>query len=186
MIQDDVIAQPRAEKKPSAGSKRFAVDTLIVAALATFATWCSAALELEVWVMFAGLIAWFTHPTSWREGASGVLCMWLGLGAGAASVVANDALTPSVGSMALPLVVFLSTVLVVGLRKTRGAKNTLAWFVGMVTFFASRLRPSAEGLLHLSLASLLGGLAGLLCLTLAPGLEEPQGPETASPNRSAA
>jgi hypothetical protein len=96
--------------------------------------------------------------------------MWLGLGAGAIVLVANDALSPIVGSSALPLVVFVANVFIMGLRTTRGAKNTLAWYIGIVTFFAAHLKPSAEGLLQLAAASLVGGIAGFLCLTLAPGL----------------
>ena len=176
-MKSEGMSEGRREMQPSANGRRFVINTLVVAVVAAVATWCSASLKLEVWVMFAGLTAWFTHPTSWREGASGVVCMWLGLGAGAVSVFANDALGRAIGPFALPLVVFVATVIVVGLRATRGAKNTLAWFVGLVTFFAAHVPPSVAGLLQLGAASLVGGFAGFLCLTLAPDLEAPPEPD---------
>jgi hypothetical protein len=181
MMKSEVMKDGGVETSQATNAKRFVVDTVVVALVAAFATFCTATCKLEVWVMFAGLTAWFTHPTSWREGASGVLCMWLGLAAGTGSVVANDALAPVVGSLALPLVVFVATVVVVGLRATRGAKNTLAWFVGLVTFFAAHMKPSAVGLLQLGAASLVGGFAGFLCLTLAPGLDGPPAPAEVDP-----
>jgi hypothetical protein len=99
--------------------------------------------------------------------------MWLGLGLGAGASTANEALVPAFGMFALPLVVFLATLLVVGLRATRVVSNMLAWFVGMVTFFAAQAKPSVESSLPLLVASLVGGLAGFLCHTVAPRLEPP-------------
>ncbi len=177
MMNSDVMSEPRVDARPGANPRRFAVDTLAVAAVATAATWGSTTLKLEVWVMFAGLIAWFSRPETWRSGAGGLLCMWLGLVAGAGCFAANDAFLPWMGVLALPLVVFVVSVVVVGLRATPVVNNMLAWFVGLVTVFAAQLKPSAEGLLHLGAASLVGGLAGLLCHTLAPRLEPPGGVE---------
>jgi hypothetical protein len=112
-------------------ARRFASYTLVAAAVAA---WCSATLKFEVWVMFAGFIAWFTRPTSWREGASAMICLWLGLGVGGGSFVATGALLPVMGMFAGPFVVFLVALLIVGLRTTRFVNNMTAWFLGMVTF----------------------------------------------------
>lgn len=43
---------------------QFVWFTVIAAVVAALAAWGSATLNLEVWVMFAGFIAWFTRPTS--------------------------------------------------------------------------------------------------------------------------
>lgn len=49
-------------------SREFVVYTVIAAVVASLAAWGSDALGLENWIMFAGFIAWFTRPTSLREG----------------------------------------------------------------------------------------------------------------------
>jgi hypothetical protein len=146
--------------------QRFVIYTLVAAVVAALAAWCSASLKFEVWVMFAGFIAWFTRPTSWRDGMSAMVCLWLGLGIGGGSFVATGALAPAMGMLALPFVVFVVALVIVGLRTTRVVNNMLAWFLGMVTFFAAHMKPFDEALLHLGSASLIGGLAGWLCHTL--------------------
>jgi Protein of unknown function (DUF1097) len=164
--------------------QKFVIYTLIAAVVASVAAWCSATLRCEVWVMFAGFIAWFSRPASWRDGVSSMVCLWLGLGIGGASFAVTGALVPAMGMLALPSVVFVVAIIIVGLRTTRFVNNMTAWFLGMVTFFAAHLKPSDEALLHLGSASLIGGLAGWLCHTLtqrwasAPrpaGLEEGSG-----------
>lgn len=142
---------------------QFALFTLIAALVAAVAAWGSAALALEVWVMFAGFIAWFTRPTSSREGVSAMLCLWLGIGLGAVSHLATTALIPTLGALALPLVVFLVAILIVGLRSTIIVNNMLAWFLGMVTFFAAELGLSLDAFVHLGSASAIGGFAGWTC-----------------------
>jgi Protein of unknown function (DUF1097) len=107
--------------------KQFILFTLVAGVVASFAAWSSEALTLEVWVMFAGFIAWFTRPVSWRDGVSAMLCLWLGVGLGAVSYVATGALVPSLGALALPLVVFFVAILIVGLRTTSIVNNMLAW-----------------------------------------------------------
>ncbi|RCS23803.1 DUF1097 domain-containing protein [Phyllobacterium salinisoli] len=91
--------------------------------MAAFAAWLSAALNLEVWVMFAGFIAWFTRPTSLKNSAAAMLCLWLGIAIGAVSHVATGALIPSLDHMALPAVVFLVAILIVGLRTQAATKG---------------------------------------------------------------
>ena len=147
-------------------SKRFVIYTLVAAVVAAGAAWCSATLKFEVWVMFAGFIAWFSRPASSWDGASAMVCLWLGLGMGGGSFVATGALVPAMGMFALPFVVFVVALIIVGLRTTRFFNNMLAWFLGMVTFSAAHMKPSDEALLHLGSASLIGGLAGWLCHTL--------------------
>lgn len=147
-------------------SWHFVLFTLLAAASAALAAWSSAALALEVWVMFAGLIAWFSRPASWRQGVFSMLCLWLGIGLGALSHVAMSLLSPKLGPLALPLVVFCVAIITVGLRETPVVNNTLAWFLGMVTFYAAQMTLSSETFAHLCCATAIGGLAGWVCQAL--------------------
>ena len=56
--------------------------------------------------------------------------------------------------------------MIVGLRTTSVVNNMLAWFLGMVTFFAADMEVSLEPLLELGSASAIGGFAGWACQAL--------------------
>jgi hypothetical protein len=146
--------------------RQFILFTVVAAVVASLAAWSSEALTLEVWVMFAGFIAWFTRPASWRDGVSAMICLWLGIVLGIIAHVATGALIPSVGGLALPLVVFFVASLIVGLRTTSIVNNMLAWFIGVVTFFAAKLGLSVEGFAHLISATAIGGFAGWACVEI--------------------
>lgn len=161
-------AAQRPDAQPAHRSTRgkFMLWTLIAATVAAFAAWLSATLSLEVWLMFAGFIAWFTRPTSLRSSVSAMLCLWLGIAIGALSHIVTVALVPSLDHLALPAVVFLVAVLIVGLRGNGVLGNMLAWFLGMVTYFAAELDLAAATFVHLASATALGGLAGYACQAL--------------------
>lgn len=163
-VSETPQTQLSAEHRGTRG--KFLLWTLIASVVAAFAAWFSAALSLEVWVMFAGFIAWFTRPTSLTKCLSAMLCLWLGTVIGAASHILTGALMPSLGHMALPIVVFLVAILIVGLRARDILGNMLAWFLGMVTFFASEFDLVAASFAHLASATAIGGLAGYACQTL--------------------
>ena len=99
--------------------------------------------------MFAGFIAWFTRPMSLRDGLYSMFCLWLGIALGAVAYVATGAMMPSMGALALPLVVFVVSIVIVGLRTTSVVNNMLAWFLGTVMFFAADVEITLETLLQL-------------------------------------
>lgn len=70
----------------------------------------------------------------------------------------TGALVPSLDHLALPVVVFLVAILIVGLRTHGILGNMLAWFLGMVTYFGAEF--------DLAVATGIGGLAGYSCQTL--------------------
>jgi hypothetical protein len=162
----DAQARRHPAPKSSATPWKFALWTLIAAAVAATAAWASAALALEVWVMFAGFIAWFTRPATRADGSAALLCLWLGVGLGALSHLATVFLMPELGHLALPLVVFAVAILIVGLRTHRILGNMLAWFLGLVTFFAAEPVLAAAPLLTIVVTSAIGGLAGYTCQAL--------------------
>ncbi|GGF84672.1 hypothetical protein GCM10007301_50820 [Azorhizobium oxalatiphilum] len=163
-VQETRQALPQANHSQPRG--KFILWTLIASVVAAFAAWLSAALDLEVWVMFAGFIAWFARPTALRNSVAAMLCLWLGIGIGALSHIATGALIPSLDHMALPVVVFLVAILIVGLRAHSILGNMLTWFLGMVTFFAAEFDLAAASFMHLAFATGIGGLAGYSCQTL--------------------
>jgi hypothetical protein len=156
--------QTENPNRPTA--RQFVIFTLVAAVIAALAAWGSAALALEVWVMFAGFIAWFTRPTSMREGVYSMVCLWLGIALAAVAHLATQTLTASIGALALPLVVFVVGSLIVGLRTTSVVNNMLAWFLGLITFFAAEFEISLDAFLHLGAASAIGGFAGWACQAL--------------------
>lgn len=146
--------------------KQFTLYTLIAAVVAAVAAWASMALALEVWVMFAGFIAWFTRPTSVRESLNAMGCLWLGIALAAISHKMTGAMIPAFGTLALPVVVFIVAIIMVGLRTTPPVNNMLTWFLGMVVFFAADKGISIETFSHLLSATAIGGFAGWSCHTL--------------------
>lgn len=163
-VQETAQLQSQADHGRRRG--KFILWTVIASVVAAFAAWLSAALNLEVWVMFAGFIAWFTRPTSLKNSMAAMLCLWLGIAIGAVSHIVTGALFPLLDHMALPVVVFLVAILIVGLRSHRILGNMLAWFLGMVTFFAAELDLATASFIHLAVATGIGGLAGYTCQTL--------------------
>jgi hypothetical protein len=145
---------------------QFVLFTVIAAVVAALASWSSAALALEVWAMFAGFIAWFTRPSSVRDGVYSIICLFLGIALGALAHLATEAMTPALGALALPLGVFGVGVVIVGLRTTNVVDNMLAWFIGLVTFFAAEIDIAFGTLLELGSACAIGGFAGWLCQAL--------------------
>jgi hypothetical protein len=162
----DAQASRRSPPAPSPTTQKFALWTLIAAAVAATAAWASAALALEVWVMFVGFTAWFTRPATRTDAIAAMLCLWLGVGLGALSHLATGALAPSLGQLALPLVVFAVAILIVGLRTHSVLGNMLAWFLGLVTFFAAEPALAAAPILLIVATSAIGGLAGFACQAL--------------------
>ncbi|NNU35995.1 DUF1097 domain-containing protein [Rhizobium sophorae] len=159
-----------AQRLPQANHRlhrrKFILWTVIASVVAAFAAWLSAALNLEVWVMFIGFIAWFTRPTSVRNSSAAMLCLWLGIAVGAVSHIMTGALFPLLDHMALPAVVFLVAILIVGLRTHSIVGNMLAWFLGMVTYFAAELDLAVASFMHLAIATGIGGFAGYTCQAL--------------------
>ena len=146
--------------------KQFSLYTVIAAVVAAVAAWGSMALNLEVWVMFAGFIAWFARPTSVQESLNAMICLWLGIALAAISHKMTGAMIPTLGTLALPVVVFLVAILIVGLRATSPVNNMLTWFLGMVTFFAADKGITIETFIYLLSATAIGGFAGWSCHTL--------------------
>lgn len=141
----------------------FSVAAAVTAAGASAS---SAAFELPVWAMFIGWVAFFTRGLTARDGAINLACVWLGAGIGIAAAIAIGMLHPTLGMMALPAVVFVVATLVVSLRAAPILNNILAYFLGLIAFFAAHMEPTLSTLVHLGTASALGSFAGWASMKL--------------------
>lgn len=139
--------------------------TTIAALGATIAAVISLQLGLAPWAMFIGWVAYFTRPTSWRVGLATGLCLWLGISLGALATLVLGMMAPVLGNAAFAVIVFAIASLVVSMRKMPAINNILAWFLGLIAFFAAHPEPSMIAVLELGGAASLGILTGRLVQT---------------------
>ncbi|GLK80092.1 DUF1097 domain-containing protein [Methylopila turkensis] len=151
---NDAVVERRAAP---AASLIFISVAAIVAACSAFA---SLTMGFAPWAMFVGWVAYFTRPISAAEGLKTGLCVWLGITLGAGAALALGALTPTLGQASIIPVVFVAASIVLAFRSTPPFENVLAWFLGLITFFASHLAPSLLSIAELCAAASLGIAAG--------------------------
>lgn len=152
----EILAVPASSLK---SLFKFNAITAIAAATAAAAAAASLTMGLPVWAMFIGWVAFFSRGHSVRDGLinySGVLA---GIVFGMIAAAAITALSPFVGKMALPMVVFVVAMVVVSLRALPILNNLLAYFLGLIAFFAAHLEPSLDTLMRLGGASAIGSVA---------------------------
>ncbi|KAB7767081.1 DUF1097 domain-containing protein [Xanthomonas maliensis] len=126
------------------------------------ATLSALALEVPVWAMFVGWIAFFTRGLTLRQGAINLACVLIGLGLGIGAAHALTALGPHLGAYAISAVVFAITVIALSLAKVPVFDNLLGFFLGLVAYFASHLPPTLPSFAQLALAAAVGTIAALL------------------------
>lgn len=153
-----------AETTPS--RSQFIRFTVIAAVIAAVAALLSESLGVHAWAMFVGWVAWFTRPASVTQGLHSMLSLWAGmlLAAGGHFIVAF--LSSHIGMAALPVAVFVLACVAVGMRTTPPLNNMIAWFLGLIAFFALESDNVLTGLLTLVAASVIGGAAGYACQRL--------------------
>jgi hypothetical protein len=136
------------------------------AVIAAAASASSLVFALPVWAMFIGWVAFFTRGLTTRDGAVNLACVWAGAAMGIAAAIAIGMLKPAVGMIALPAVVFVVAMVVVSLRAAPSFNNVLAYFLGLIAFFASHMEPTLDTLVHLGSASALGSVSGWVSMKL--------------------
>ncbi|HBR1414375.1 TPA: DUF1097 domain-containing protein [Klebsiella pneumoniae] len=141
--------------------RAYVIVTVVAAVTAALAAATALATELPVCAMFIGWIAFFSRGLTARSTLDNLGCVWLGLAFGATAAVAIAALAPATGVMvALPLVVLVVALIVVGLRGLPVLNNLPGYFLGLVAWFAAHLEPSLESIAQLAGASAIGSIAG--------------------------
>jgi len=140
----------------------FTLFTAVAATTAAVAAGSSLLLTLPVWAMFIGWVAFFSRGLTWRDGLVNLGCVSMGIAFGMGAALSVSTLTPSLGFFALPVVVFVVAMIVVSLRALRVMNNLIAYFLGLIAYFAAHLEPSLESFAQLGGASSLGSFAGWL------------------------
>ncbi|WP_394845032.1 DUF1097 domain-containing protein [Pendulispora brunnea] len=131
------------------------IISAVVAAATTFVTLTAA---LPAWAMFLGWVGYSTSGQTIREGISNLVSFLLGVVFGVGTALLIDCLTPWLGAAATPVAIFGDVVVVLSLRAVPHINNPLAYFLGLISFFASMLAPSASTLGILAIAGVLGAL----------------------------
>jgi hypothetical protein len=156
---------PGAESDSGTSTNHFrlyVLFTITAALVAATAAHISLTLAIAPWAMFMGWVAYFTRTPSAAEGLRTFACVVIGLGLGAAATVTIGALTPALGGLAFPVTVFGTALVVIAARSLPVLNNLLAYFIGLITFFAAHLEPGLPAVAELGGAVALGSLAGWL------------------------
>ncbi|MBV4463743.1 DUF1097 domain-containing protein [Pseudomonas sp. SWRI79] len=157
------MSQPANTPTRTGQSKlMFTLFTAVAAATAALAAGSSMLLTLPVWAMFVGWVAFFSHGLTLRDGLANLGCVLIGIAFGMGAAMSIGALAPTLGMFALPLVVFVVAMIVVSLRAVRTMNNIVAYFLGLIAYFASHLAPSMESFAELGAAGAIGSFAGWL------------------------
>ncbi|WP_394834584.1 DUF1097 domain-containing protein [Pendulispora rubella] len=131
------------------------VISAVVAAVTTFVTLTAA---LPAWAMFLGWVGYSTSGQTVREGIANLVSFLLGVVFGVGTALLIAFLTPWLGDAATPVAIFGDVVVVLSLRAVPHVNNPLAYFLGLISFFASMLAPSASTLGVLAIAGVIGAL----------------------------
>ncbi|MCY1365761.1 hypothetical protein D9M69_526240 [compost metagenome] len=133
--------------------------TAAAAVVAAAASAMALVLELPVWAMFVGWVAFYTRGATARDGVFNLVCVSLGLLIGKGAALAIAALAPIAGAAALPVVVLFVALGVVSMRSVPRLNNLLCYFLGLIAFFAVHQPPSLSLFATLAGAAALGSMA---------------------------
>jgi Protein of unknown function (DUF1097) len=134
--------------------------TLMEAFITALAATAAILIEVPIWGMFVGWIAYFTRGLDVRNALINLGCVFIGLvlGSAAALVLGSLGGPPSVAEQAA--VVFGLGLVVLSLRFLPIFNNLLGFFLGLVAWFAFHQAPGVGPLMTLASAATLGSFAG--------------------------
>jgi hypothetical protein len=147
----------------------------IVEAIVTAAAAAAVLLAgLPLWVMFVGWISYYTRGVTVRDGLLNHVCVAIGMVIGLGAALALRQLGPEPALPAQVALVFAVALVVLSLRFLPKANNLLAFFLGLVTFFAAHAEPALASLIPLWAAAAIGAIGGAVAHALQLRLREPQ------------
>lgn len=144
----------------------FTAVSAIAAIVAAIASWLCVALDLPIWAMFIGWVAYYTRGVNARDGAWNFACVFSGIAIGIATARALGVLGPILGSLAPPVAVLILAMAVVSLRALPRLNNLLCYFLGLIALFASNREPSFATWLALGTAVGIGSFGAWLSHSL--------------------
>lgn len=134
-------------------------ESVVASSAATFS---AVALELPVWAMFIGWIAFFTRGRNLKAGLVNLGCVLIGLALGIGAARLQGALVPYLDAYAISAVVLAITAVALSLARLPVFNNLLGFFLGLVSYFASHWPPAVGSFASLGLAAAIGTTAGFL------------------------
>jgi len=147
---------------------------VIVALVAAISSVLCARLNIPVWTMFIGWIAFVAGGMSFKTAPPTFVCAVLGvlLGIGGAMIITNatDALGSDLALLAGVFLIVLAALLAQGLPF---ANLVVCYFIGMTTFFAAGLAPQLSTALLLSAGLLAGILSGVVAVAISSRIASP-------------
>lgn len=132
---------------------RVSLMTAAVAAVFTFGT---ITVALPAWAMFLGWVGYSIGAETTRRGVANLISFLLGLSLGLGAGLMINLLTPMYGDLVTPLIIFGVTAIVLSLRNLAPINNPLAYFLGLISFFASGMTPSPALFAMLATAGVIG------------------------------
>jgi hypothetical protein len=140
---------------------------VIVALVAAASSVLCARLNIPVWTMFIGWIAFVAGGMSIKTAAPTFVCAVLGvlLGIGGALIIGGTTAALG-GDLALLLGVFVIVLAALLAQGLPFANLVVCYFIGMTTFFASGLGPELPTALLLSAGLLAGVVSGVVAVTI--------------------
>jgi len=141
------------------------VDIVNIVTTALIAAICDV-IKVPVWMMFAGWIAFLAGGGSLKSAPITFVCVLLGAILGILGAFAIGQATPSLGSLALPVAVFVIVAGALFAQFLPVVSSVIGYFCGMTIFFASGLPLTASGLLVIGTGVAIGIASGLLASTL--------------------
>ena len=135
--------------------------TFIAALTASIAAAATLVAGIPVWAMFIGWLAFYSRGMTTISTLNNLACASIGLIIGSIATAGIGLLAGQLGFvLALTIVVFCVTVIVVGLRGLPILNNLICYFLGLVAWFASHFESSFSNLLTLGSAVCIGSFAG--------------------------
>lgn len=155
----------------ASGQAQSPAPLLFIAAAATTAliAGVSAALciaiDVPVWAMFAGWIAFVTGGGRAVAGAVALGSVLLGLALGLCGALAIGA-GAALAGFAVPVIVFIVTFIAVSASMLPVVNSVIGYFIGMTVWFASALSPELPHLVTLAIPVIIGAASGLAAMRI--------------------
>jgi hypothetical protein len=148
---------------------RFTATVAYVGIVAAIAAVVTVELSLQLWTMFIGWTCFATGAGRLRRGAAAFACLVIGVFLGVGSVAVLAAISPALGSLALPVVIFLLAAIAMMSLLAPPLDSIAGYFLGMTAFYASGLPPGGPALAAILPAALIGAISAAL-LVVGPRL----------------